>query len=173
MPLPTNRQPPGLLSFFGVKNGGTLPQYEGAAYVPTIELLDWLTADPLAGEFVVGSFAAATIGNFGTPTGSAFVVPAGQVWLVTDLTFLTTALGAGVSLQGSPCVAYPAGAVTFLSQVGFTTALFPATTSFSATILPGNHLIVPSGSQLGLLTNNLVGAAPTVTGGARIVRLTL
>jgi hypothetical protein len=60
--LPTNRQAPGLLSFFGVKNGGKNPLYGMDQLLATVDLFSWLLADPLAFKFVTGQ----TTLNLGT-----------------------------------------------------------------------------------------------------------
>lgn len=68
MPAPLNRQPLGLLDFFGIKNGGEYPLEFGRTVVPEIDALPFYEN---AGETVYGS----TSGNLGA--GVVLFGPAG------------------------------------------------------------------------------------------------
>lgn len=169
--IPTNRQPPGLLSFFGVKNQGRLPGYpDGAVYGLVIEANDWLYADPLASEIVAGSQNVAAVNAANAGTGP---VPAGQIWLVLNASGQTAAaLGAGVTWSGS-LVHLQAGTPSMVEVIGppspvVTTGAVPTLSTYRT-----SPFFMRQGDSIAIQTNTLVGAAFAVTTNVRIVRMTL
>lgn len=86
-PPTINRQPVGLLDFFGLKNGGKYPQQLASTLAPTIDLLRLYEAD--VEEFIsdgVSVEAGTAIGNFnfGGATNRPGIVPQNELWHVLE-----------------------------------------------------------------------------------------
>lgn len=82
-----NRQPVGLLDFFGLKNGGQYPQSLGTTLAPTIDLLRLYEAD--TEEFISDGVSVAAGGalgdfDFGAVAARPGIVPQNELWHVLD-----------------------------------------------------------------------------------------
>lgn len=89
-----NRIPQGLLGFFGIKNGGRYPEQLSTTLVGVADLLQWY-AETNRVYFRTGVNVAA----LGQTT--FFTVPAGEYWYVLHASFVTSALGAGQTLEAA------------------------------------------------------------------------
>ena len=78
-----NRQPVGLLDFFGLKNGGQYPQQLATTLAPTIDLLRLYEAD--VEEFISDGVSVAAGGalgdfDFGGASSRPGIVPQNELW---------------------------------------------------------------------------------------------
>ena len=80
MPAGLNAFPPGLLSFFGIKNGGRNPEDLGTILAPTLELRDWYLAQQWQ-RVQLSSGNVNAIGFFGITS-----VPPAEWWMIRFLT---------------------------------------------------------------------------------------
>jgi hypothetical protein len=96
-PAVISKLPIGLLGFFGIKNGGQYPQSIVPTIAPTLELAGILAAN-YNENFSVPCIAALgfVTGNI-LATGLPAVVPAGELWLVTEFS-LNSFTGVGDSM---------------------------------------------------------------------------
>lgn len=168
--IPTNRQPPGLLSFFGVKNGGRNPSYGMDVLTAVCDLTKWMLADPLAGEQINNNVNVGAVGA----TGPALVVPAGQVWIVTDaVAYPAAVLAAATTFQGC-LVKNLVSVFQWSCPIGPPTTVATTGQWFSAQRqAPEEPMFLRQGEALALLTLQLTGAAFSANVNARIARLTL
>jgi hypothetical protein len=171
--VPSSANPPGLLSFFGVKTGGRLPAYlDDPAFTPIIELGHWAMNDPERSEMLsaVASIPGASIA-YQVP--AALQVPNGQAWALLEMSASSGAIATGALqfLMGwTPNVA-AAGWFPFGS-----TPLMTPSPGIQATVLgyetPRGYKIIPPGSSFGIMPMvNTVVAATAVNMWLRIVRL--
>jgi len=166
--IPSSRQAPGLLSFFGVKNGGRNPEYGMEQLNATIDMLQWLLADPTAPTYINGSVNAGAAGTAVTVAGGAFSVPDGQCWIVTEFTIVTAVLGAGITLQVTPMYDYSAG-VTIIAACGPTSPVETVGAALIAAMDRTKPLILPPRSRLLAFSNQLVAGPPALTFEARFI----
>lgn len=113
MPSPLNRQPSGLLEFFGIKNGEWGPRELGQVLTPTLDLwrhyVSAFGSDDVDGTVTVNGSTATggtdvpltawTMPNNTYPV----VVPAGEVWYLDNMSInvvLTPGAGSNISAVG-------------------------------------------------------------------------
>jgi hypothetical protein len=102
-----NRQPVGLLDFFGLKNGGQYPQQLGTTLAPTIDLLRLYESD--VEEFISDGIARAAGGaigdfDFGAVTNFPGIVPQNELWHILEYS-IQLAVPANVTMWTFACTA--------------------------------------------------------------------
>jgi hypothetical protein len=163
MPLPINKIPPGLLSYMGIKNGGRNPQWpDDPVLVPVIDLLKWTQADDF-GAFTqnANTAAVATTGAI-----NAVSVPAGQVWMITNVAANVGAMGAGATLEYALAIGYQvAGAATTQWEpIGPSSGVLTVGLSGSAgRFEPSTPLILRPAMSLGIWVKQFAGAPGPVS----------
>lgn len=139
MPSLVNRVPPGLLSLLGIKALGVNPSVLPDELTSTIELLDLYAA----ANSTIGQFPTAVVGAVGLFAGTGGTVPAGKLWLVSNVTVVTTAtLAAGTTYVDITPVWYEAGLPRVMTfgqvKAGGTAGQRIAVGSDTPVILPPN-----------------------------------
>jgi hypothetical protein len=174
--LPTLRQPPGLLAFFGVKTGGKLPDYPDlSSYGLTLDMLQWLCADPTAWSFwqeVVNVGIAFKGDKDAFPTLNSFgsIVPPGHTFVILDYSHRSAICATVGSFQTVPSVQWNI-------QTGYTPIGRPSDNPLIANDTTFSYkdpgvVIAPAGTKLGFsMTKNNQAAAVNVTSIIRYVDL--
>jgi hypothetical protein len=81
-----NRQPTGLLGYFGIKNGGKNPQSLSETLLPQLDLLDWYLNTAPQFATTTGTIAAgANVITVAPPAGEAWHVTHYGVWADTGV----------------------------------------------------------------------------------------
>ena len=141
--------PPGLLSAFGIKNGGSNPQQLGELLVPTLELLDWYLAQQWITQRIVNADIGAGPGY--SNLGAATTVPQNQVWFVRNVTTgPDTAIPAGNASQF--WLARRLTPVTSQVKLGPTVTLVAGQRDYSAMSDNRPYLLRP-GDDIGVFRN--------------------
>lgn len=91
-PPTLNRIPNGLLGFLGIKNGGSNPAQLSQVLGAGFELFDWYVQTNR--EYFRTGINLAALGQT-----TFFTVPNGEWWFVCHASLVTSALGAGQTLQ--------------------------------------------------------------------------
>lgn len=152
-----NRQPYGLLSFFGIKNTGRNPASMGEVLSPTLPLDEWYLA--LNSEPFTVNISVPVIGFTG------FVqVPQFETWAILGCTVNSTAvLGAGTTLQvqGAWARSSPAGQVVApLTGLGTRSTTGQVATAFGE---PQGYTLIPPGANIGVYCSEVVAGPVTCT----------
>lgn len=85
-PPPVNRQPTGLLGYFGIKNGGRNPQHLSEELSPGLDLLDWyLNTAPQFAQTAGTTAAGVSAITVSPPQGEAWFVTHYGVWCDTGV----------------------------------------------------------------------------------------
>ncbi len=164
MTTPTARQPKGLLGYFGVKTGGTMPQFaiSDAGLLGVMDLMRWYNLDGFTENVDSQAGAIGNAGGFLALTPAArWPVPQTPVYLVTYSRLNITG-GAGAPPAGVLAKQYGVGGV----NVGWA-ALGPQfTVAASTTVLvgrftPDDWFLMPPNSNLGIWQTLGTGAAST------------
>lgn len=152
-----NRQPLGLLSFFGIKNTGRNPDQLANVIAPTLDLSRWYLEQN--SQSSATNQAVAAVGFT-----SVLVVPDGQTWAILGCSVNSqAALGAGVTLRiGGAWARNPA------SNVVRPLTVFPdadSTTGQVAVSWSDGNLctFAPPGSQIGVYCSRIVAGPVTCT----------
>lgn len=106
-PAVISKLPLGLLGFFGIKNGGQYPQSLGNVILPQLDMAGILNAnyhENLGSTTGAGGFTATGFKQLlDTVTAAAIVVPASELWYVSDVTAFAFT-GAGDSFTATLAV---------------------------------------------------------------------
>lgn len=140
-----NRNPRGLLGFFGIKNGGHNPEELAPQLSPSVEMFDWYLQTNR--EYMRTSINIAAL-NFTL----YYTVPVGECWYVERCSFITSVLGAGQTLETVPCLQDASG----LRQL--TLCPMPGSRTVGAVYaVEAGGFFMNSGDSLGLYTTQLAG----------------
>jgi hypothetical protein len=152
-----NRQPYGLLSFFGIKNSGRNPEALAGTIAPTLDLSRWYLEQN--SQSSATNQAVAAVGFT-----SVLTVPDFQTWCILGVSVNSQAvLGAGVTLCiGGAWSRNPASNVvrplTTFPERDFTTGQVAVAWS------EGNLCtFAPAGSQVGIYCSRIVAGPVTCT----------
>lgn len=141
-----NRQPLGLLSFFGVKNTGRNPSALAEIIAPTLDLARWYLSTNSQSTAINANVAVVGFSSFLT-------VPETETWAVLACTVNSqNALGAGQTLRigGAFARVSPLGNVIHpLTLYGDTATTGAVAASWSS---PEAIVFVPPGSSIGIYT---------------------
>jgi len=159
-PPPINAPVNGLLSFFGLKNGGRNPQHLSEDLVPVIDLLDWYQANGAE-----AAASASTVINAVGFTSLGIVVPNGEWWFVQHFTVITGTLTAGQSLSVAPMWTDATPQAVMLG--GYSPVLVAGD---AGAVRADRNFWVPPGGIVGVHTTKLL-LTPSVTGYLRFSRL--
>jgi hypothetical protein len=143
--------PPGLLSLFGIKNGGSNPGELSQVIIPQLELLDWYLGQQWITQRLVTADLGAGIGFQPIGGGGANVVPQNQVWFVRQaVTGPDTALGAGNAANF--WLARQVTPATLIMKMGSTVTLAATQRDYSA--MPDSRpVLLRPGDVLGVYFN--------------------
>lgn len=161
--IPVNRQPAGLLSFFGIKNSGRFPGWPDAAqYWPCFDLTRFALNDPLAVTTQQNSLSLVGVGNNNTVAGVSGPA-AGKLWYLLEAAWTSGVLGAGQTGQAVLTCAYPSAAGLSALPIGPQSLVETVGGQIVCTYAsPGMPLIMPAGALLGVLPSQI--AAGPITG---------
>lgn len=158
-PPPLGKLPLGLLGFLAIKNGGKYPQTLAEWLQPTWDLERLYRATNATTIVEPATQNVAAVGFQGFSSGN-LTVPAGEVWLIDELTFITGNLGAGQALQFAPALNDPTTGATLL--LGDWSLL--GTTGDRLAARADHPIVALSGTFLGIQVSRIT-AGPIAFGG--------
>jgi len=151
-----NRQPAGLLSFFGIKNTGRNPRDLATTISPTLDLHDWYLSQNSESVVVNSALAALGFSPF-------YNVPETETWALLGVAVNSgAALGAGQSLRCGAAWTRPsptAAVIAPLTNLSQTETTGAVAISWSA---PEQLVFVPPGASIGVYTSVLVAGPVSV-----------
>jgi len=139
-----NRQPLGLLSFFGIKNSGRNPSALAESIAPTLDLSQWYLATNSQSTAINDNVAAVGFTTF-------IQVPQNETWAILACTVNSqNALGAGQTLRIGGAFSRP----SVLGNVVAPLTLYGESVTVGAVAVawsnPGSIVFVPPGATVGL-----------------------
>lgn len=142
------RVPPGLLGYFGIKNGGMNPTNVSNTLLPQLDMLDW---------YMMGSVSGLSTGGLVNAIGltTYFTVPDGEYWYVHGVTARATVAAAG-RVRMRAAAAIPFVSTLNIYQAGPLAESSVATDDVTSTIQ--ESFWAPPGARFGLYVEGFTGA---------------
>lgn len=161
-----NRQPYGMLSFFGLKNFGRNPQALSEQLAGTLDLRDWYLSTNSESLALNANVAAVGFNNF-------LQVPESETWAILGCTVNSqAALGAGATLRiGGAWARNPNSLVVYpLTLFGDSSTTGAVAVSWSP---PGVTAFAPPGASVGVYCSVLAAGPINCTLNLTFVRMLL
>ena len=157
-PQDIQRYPKGLIDLLGMRATGDTPHQLASSTSASIDLLDYYLADRCE---VFETPTAIALPGLGGISFLNAVVPAGQTWLIYDLSVLVPPIAAAASLRTTPVIYRTATTATLGNAIAPTMTL--ATTEGN---MSGSHFEIPlmalAGQSFGLYTSIYTGVPNTI-----------
>jgi hypothetical protein len=151
--------PRGMISLFGLRDMGAVPNDLSNVVVPTIDITEFALVNRETVGF--GSVAVNAVGNWAL--GSNATVPPGEMWYVHSFTLTNNTLGAGAAIRYRPVVWEAGTPFVRGPQVS-------AGVGESATVGTDRMFLVTAGQQMQVWIEGITGNA-TINGYGLISRL--
>jgi hypothetical protein len=162
---PINRQPAGLLSFLGIKNGGRNPAVLGDTLIPQFDLLNWYLS-----QNSESIFENQPITKLGLNT--VYSVPQGETWAVLSASANSQdILGPGEDIRCGVAWARNPNALIISPLTTMPQLNGNSGEVFAAWSNPGDTVFVPSGATIGGFCTHLKTGPILMTYNLVVVRL--
>lgn len=153
--------PRGLISLFGLRDMGAVPNDLASTVAPTIDITEFALTNREA--IYTGLVNLTGVGN--VSFGSTVTVPAGELWYVHSWTISTSTLAAGQTLDIKPI--YWESNFTIFGRG----ARASGTVNHSIVAFTDRMFLATSGSQLQVYVEQISGGPIGAAGSALITRL--
>lgn len=186
LPAPIiNTLPRGLLSLFGIKNGGQAPQQLTTTLLPQVELLQWYF-EAIAQFYVVARTPLLTAnsnssrnwtalgGGGGADLPIPVTVPQNELWAILHYSVSLAITGVAEFGDVVPCIMFDAGIAMLypVAYQGQRQGIAGTTLGRSAAMLE-TPILVTSGSQLGIFVNEVQSGGMPCSGAIKIARMSI